>query len=145
MADRRGVALVLLILLSASAVGALAGYRMHLQDDWHATAEPVDALVFIAFPDDTWSNATVTVQGGHANALGALEAAAAEAGLSVGVRSYSFGAFVYEIGDFRAEPYASCGWLYSIGGEGEAYQPDQSAERQHLSDGDEVYWYWGCI
>lgn len=143
MADLRGVALVLLILLSASAVGALAGFRMHLQQEWHENADPVLVNVTIDFPDGASLNGTVTVQGATANALGALEAAAAQHGIDVGVRSTSLGVYVHTIGSFRAED--SCGWFYSLGAKGTAWQPDQAADREQVGDGDAVFWYWGCL
>lgn len=143
MPDARAVTVVLLIVLSASAVGALAGYRMIIHQEWHDEAEPVTANVTVTYPDGGGFNGTVTVQGGRANALGALEALADDLGVEVGVRGTSFGAYVHTIGPHRAE--GSCGWLYSVGGQGEKWQPDHAADAALLEEGDDVFWYWGCV
>ena len=143
MANLRGVLLVSIILLVGIAVGALAGYRMHLQEAWNASAEPVLVRVTIDGAEGTHREANVTVQGSTANALGALEAAADVLDVVVGVRETGFGSYVHTIGAERAS--GTCGWLYGIGGVGHEFQPANAADLEPVDAGDWIAWYWGCI
>ena len=142
MADIRAVVVVGLIVLSGAAVGAVAGFRMHLHETWNDDAPPALVNVSVAFPDGTHHNGSVVVAGSTANALGALEALAVD-NFTVGVRETSFGVYVHTIGAFRA--VGECGWLYSVGALGPAHQPDHAADRAVVATGDDVFWYWGCL
>lgn len=140
---RRGALLVLLILITSGAVGALAGYRMHVTSEFHENAEPLDVNLTVLFPDGVNHTVNVTVQGSGSTALGALRSGVEDV-YRLHVREFEgLGYYVYAIGDHEAD--GRCGWLYGINGTEPINQGETAANEAWLEDGDHIYWFWGCV
>lgn len=144
VANVRSVLLVAIILLAGTAVGALAGYRMHLTADLEDQQGPVTAVVIIEWPDADPFHQNVTVDGHNATALGFTEQSAEQGNFTLGLKDGMMGTYVHQIGEHRAE--GNCGWLYSVGHEGgEPQDGDRAADLTRVFEGGTVHWRWGCI
>lgn len=148
MRDKRGALIVVLILLVGGSTGALAAYRMHIQQDWAENGPPIDVNVTIDWPDGVTSAWNVTLQGGNTTALGALEAAARAGNHSVRTSFFDDfgGSYVYSIDEYAADPGSdTCGWMFGVNGRDAAHRAHSAADTIWVSDGDWVAWYWACI
>jgi len=146
VAKTKSVLLVLVILLSGLAVGALAGYRMHLTADMENANQDVNATVMIFWPDPDQQpfEANLTVDGRNATALGFLKKAAEVGNFSIDLDRASMGTYVLAIDGHRSQD--NCGWLYAVGHEdNEPEDGDRAADILRVFDGGSVHWRWDCI
>lgn len=146
VAKTKSVLLVLVIVLSGLAVGALAGYRMHLTADMEAGAGDVNATVLIVWPDAQQEpfEANLTVDGKNATALGFLEKAAEVGNFTFTVDEGSIGTYVTAIDGHHAKD--NCGWLFAVGhDDNEPQDGDRAADLMRVFDGGSVHWRWDCI
>ncbi len=144
VANTNSVLLVVIILLAGTAVGALAGYRMHLTADLENEHGAVTAVVFIEWPDQEPFEQNLTVDGRNATALGFTKQASRAGNFTLGLQEGMMGTYVHQIGEHHAE--GDCGWLYSVGHEGNAVQDgDRAADLTRVFEGGMVHWRWGCI
>lgn len=141
--DWRTLLVIVLMLGSATAVGAVAGYRMYVQEVVLDDTEPVSVNVTVTLPDNSTFNGTFELVGRERNAFDALRALGTAENLSVEHREFSGDVYVYAIDGHAAE--GSCGWLYAIDGTGPQYQPDVASNHVVLDEGQSVHWYWGCV
>lgn len=145
MAQTKSVILVLAILLSGLAVGALAGYRMHLTADMEHANQDVNATLVIVWPDPDQEpfEANLTVDGRNATALGFLKEAAEVGNFSIELDRASLGTYVRAIDGYRAQD--NCGWEYAVGhDDNEPEKPDRAADLIRVFAGGTVVWEWGC-
>ncbi|MBW3583760.1 MAG: DUF4430 domain-containing protein [Euryarchaeota archaeon] len=143
MADLRSVTIVVLIVLLGTSVGALAGYRLYVQQVVLPDTEPILVDVTIEWPDGGNVSTEVPLVGMDQNAYGALRYAVASLNITMRVQHYRDDAYVWSIGGHDAE--GDCGWVYSVNGAGVAFQPTNAANKEFLENGDRVYWSWGCV
>lgn len=99
-----------------------------------------DYAVALLGPDGFLWNGTVRLDAGNATALGALHAAAQQAGLSVAVGQTALGAYVRAVGP-HAET-ATDGWCFFLLRDGRTEAPFGSADATGLRRGDAVLWSW---
>lgn len=125
------------LLLAASLLALLLGAAGALAW-WSATETPpagAQVRVSIVGPDGPLFNGTIRVA--NATALSALQAAAREANLTLGVQEYpGMGTYVSAIGPYAA--HGASGWIYEVDGA----PGDRSASRAPVHDGDVVAWRW---
>lgn len=128
---------LLLLALLVGGAGALAWWGTRATE-----GAPGFHEVFIEGPDGPLYAGTVHVA--DPTALGALLAAAAEAGLEVERDDYGgMGTYIRSVGGHRA--HGATGWVYEIRRDGEWIHGDRSAEYYALHEGDAVRWRWTSL
>jgi archaellum component FlaG (FlaF/FlaG flagellin family) len=145
VANTKSVLLVLIILISGIAVGALAGYRMHLTSDLETARGPVTANFTIEWPDGSEPfNTNITVDAGNATALRITQKATEAANITLRLQPGAMGVYVFQLGEFPAE--GRCGWIYFVGHEdNEPVEGDRASDLSRVFDNGTLIWRWGCV
>ena len=128
------------LLLAAALLLALVGGAAALAW-WQQGGEgaPGAYEVVVLGPDGPLYHGHATVE--DATALGALRAAAREAGLDVETEEYpGMGTYVRAVGPHRAD--GPSGWVYEVRHDGVWTYGDRSAAYAPLQPGDAVRWRW---